>query len=158
MKDSEKIIEVLNDLIKINNDRIEGYEKAAADVDAEESTLKTLFYQMSEESRECKEKLVEKVEALGGDADSDKTTERGKIYRAWMEVRVTFSGNDTESTLSSCEFGEDAAQRAYKDAIEASSEFPTDVKQLIVRQKELLKMSHDLIKNQRDQHKSTVHH
>ena len=28
MKSSKEIIEVLNDLIKINNDRIEGYDKA----------------------------------------------------------------------------------------------------------------------------------
>ena len=59
MKDTEKIIDVLNDLIKINNDRIEGYEKAADNIDPEESTLKTLFYQLSEESRENKSKLVD---------------------------------------------------------------------------------------------------
>jgi uncharacterized protein (TIGR02284 family) len=158
MKDTEKIIDVLNDLIKINNDRIEGYEKAADDIDPEESTLKTLFYQLSEESRENKTRLIEEVKSLGGDADEDKTTERGKIYRTWMGVRVTFSGSDTASTLSSCEFGEDAAQRAYAEALEASSDFPASVQNLISNQKDLLKMSHDLVKNQRDQYKNTVHH
>lgn len=158
MNESEKIIEVLNDLIKINNDRIEGYEKAADNIDPDETTLKTLFYQLSEESRENKTKLIEEVKSLGGDPDADQTTGRGKIYRRWMDVRVTFSGNDTVSTLSSCEFGEDAAQRAYEDAIEDSADFPASVQQLISRQQELLKMSHDLIKNQRDQYKSEVHH
>jgi uncharacterized protein (TIGR02284 family) len=158
MKDSEKIIEVLTDLIKINNDRIEGYEKAADNIDADETTLKTMFYQLSEESRENKDRLIEEVKSLGGDPEADETTNRGKIYRRWMDVRVTFSGNDTLSTLSSCEFGEDAAQRAYQDALDESRDFPASLQQLISRQQELLKMSHDLIRNQRDQYKNAVHH
>ena len=156
MKDSEKIVEVLNDLIKINNDRIEGYEKAATDIDQDETLLITLFYQLSEQSREFKDTLSEKVKGFGGSPANDKTTEKGKIYRAWMEVKVTFSANDTQSTLSSCEFGEDAAQRAYQDALETSAEFPSEVTQLIANQKDLLKMSHDLIRNQRDQFKTAV--
>jgi len=158
MKETEKIIEVLNDLIEINNDRIAGYEKAAADIDSDEATLKTLFYQFAEESRDHKTTLADEVLALGGSPDVGKTTDRGKIYRAWMDVRVTFSGNDTVSTLSSCEFGEDAAQRAYAAAIEASENFPNNIQLIISRQKELLKMSHDKIKSTRDQYKNAVHH
>jgi len=41
-------IEVLNDLIKINNDRIAGYEKAAENVEKSDVMLKTLFYQIAE--------------------------------------------------------------------------------------------------------------
>jgi len=158
MKNSEAIIEVLNDLIEINNDRIVGYEKAAADIDPDEGSLKTLFHQLSDESRELKDVLSKKVEVLGGDPVVDKTTGIGKIYRAWMQAKVTFSGNDAHSILSSCEFGEDAAQRAYSDAVDASDNFPPDVKQVIENQKELLKMSHNLIRNQRDQFKVTVSH
>jgi hypothetical protein len=33
-----------------------------------------------------------------------------------MDVKVSFSGNDRQAILESCEFGEDAAQKAYKDA------------------------------------------
>ena len=47
-------IEVLNDLIKINNDRITGYEKAAENVEKDDVMLKTLFYQVAEESQEYK--------------------------------------------------------------------------------------------------------
>ncbi len=31
MENNEKIIDVLNDLVRINNDRIKGYEKAIED-------------------------------------------------------------------------------------------------------------------------------
>lgn len=152
MNDNKKIIMVLNDLIKINIDRITGYEKAINDLDASEVMLKTLFNQVSEDSEDIKSQLTEKVIALGGEP-ADNRTVPGAIYQAWMDVKATFSGHDTGSTLEACEFGEDAAQRAYKAAQTAADEFPSDVKHMITSQKNLLKMSHDLIKTQRDQHK-----
>lgn len=143
---------VLNDLIKINIDRITGYEKAIKDLDNSEVMLKTLFNQVSEDSVDIKNQLSEKVIALGGEP-ADNRTVPGAIYQAWMDVKATFSGHDTGSTLEACEFGEDAAQRAYKAAQAAGEDFPADVKHMITSQKNLLKMSHDLIKTQRDQHK-----
>lgn len=152
MNDNKKIIMVLNDLIKINVDRITGYEKAINDLDNSEVMLKTLFNQVSEDSDDIKSQLTEKVIALGGEP-ADNRTVPGAIYQAWMDVKATFSGHDTGSTLEACEFGEDAAQRAYKEAQKASEDFPADIKHMINSQKNLLKMSHDLIKTQRDQHK-----
>ncbi len=152
MSDTKKVIMVLNDLIKINIDRITGYEKAINDLDASEVMLKTLFNQVSDDSHDIKSQLTEKVIALGGEP-ADHRTVPGTIYQAWMDVKATFSGHDTGSTLEACEFGEDAAQRAYKEAIKMSDEFPSDIKHMITSQKNLLKMSHDLIKTQRDQHK-----
>jgi len=152
MNDNKKIIMVLNDLIKINIDRITGYEKAINDLDASEVMLKTLFNQVSEDSEDIKSQLTEKVIALGGEP-ADNRTVPGAIYQAWMDVKATFSGHDTGAILEACEFGEDAAQRAYKTAQTAADEFPSDIKHMITSQKNLLKMSHDLIKTQRDQHK-----
>jgi uncharacterized protein (TIGR02284 family) len=153
MNDNKKIITALNDLIKINVDRITGYERAINDLDDSEIMLKTLFYQVSEDSQDIKSQLIEKVIALGGEPASDRTVP-GAIYQAWMNVKATFSGHDTGSILEACEFGEDAAQRAYKAALKAAEDdFPADIKHMITSQKNLLKMSHDLIKTQRDQHK-----
>ena len=67
-----------------------------------------------------------------------------------------YSGDDRHGILASCEFGEDAAQKAYKAAIEESRDFPDEVKHMISNQQTLLKMSHDLIRNQRDQYKEAV--
>lgn len=153
MNDNKKIITVLNDLIKINIDRITGYEKAINDLDDSEVILKTLFNQVSEDSHDIKSQLAEKVIALGDEPASDRTVP-GAIYQAWMDVKATFSGHDTGSTLEACEFGEDAAQRAYQAAQKAAEDdFPADIKHMISSQKNLLKMSHDLIKTQRDQYK-----
>ncbi|MFN8333731.1 MAG: PA2169 family four-helix-bundle protein [Cyclobacteriaceae bacterium] len=152
MKDNKEIIAVLNDLIKINVDRITGYEKAINNLDSSEVMLKTLFTQVSEDSVDIKSQLTEQVIALGGEPASERTLP-GAIYQAWMDVKATFSGHDTGSTLEACEFGEDAAQKAYQAALKAGNDFPADIKHMITSQKSLLKMSHDLIRTQRDQHK-----
>jgi uncharacterized protein (TIGR02284 family) len=149
---NETTIEVLNDLIKINNDRIAGYERAAENIDQSEVLLKTLFYQLAEESGEFKRELTERVESMGAKPASD-TTAPGKIYRVWMDIKSAFAGHDKQSTLESCEFGEDAAQRAYKMALEDRDEIPYSIVQLIEDQKTLLRMSHDLIRNQRDEYR-----
>ena len=43
MKSSKEIIEVLNDLIKINNDRIEGYDKAIENAKTIDVGLQSIF-------------------------------------------------------------------------------------------------------------------
>jgi uncharacterized protein (TIGR02284 family) len=73
----------------------------------------------------------------------------GKIYRGWMDVKATFTGNDRTSILSACEFGEDAAQKAYEKALKKPG-LSSDVRQLIQDQKDQLRMAHDKIKRMRD--------
>ena len=146
---NEKTSEVLNDLIRINNDRIEGYEKAANETDVKDVDLQVIFRQMSAESRSYVNDLSGYVATSGTEVEND-TTLRGKIYRAWMDVKATFTGKDRKGILASCEFGEDAAQRAYDTALSSDAELPADVRQLIMDQKSSLKKSHDRIKALRD--------
>lgn len=150
MQKNEDLIEVLNDLIRINNDRIEGYEKAINETKDIDVDLKTLFRRMGDQSRQNKAELVQEVQKRGGGADTSSTTNSGKIYRTWMGVKATFSGKDRKSVLAACEFGEDAAQKSYQEALESESTMDVDVRQLIVKQKASLKESHDLIKRHRD--------
>lgn len=157
MKDnSKKIVEVLNDLIRINRDRIAGYEKAVENVEEGDAVLRTLFYQLSDESQKLKEELADEVRSYGGEP-ADDTTMSGKIYRAWMEVKDTFSSDDAKSALEACEYGEDAAQKAYAEALEESKDFPDKVRRIIQDQKDMLRLSHDLIRNKRDDYEAATH-
>jgi uncharacterized protein (TIGR02284 family) len=140
--------ETLNDLIQINNDRVAGYEKAIEELKAEDSDLKALFVKMIGESHKYKMALATEVQALGEDAESG-TTNSGKIYRAWMDVKAIFSGHDRKTILNNCEFGEDAAQKAYKMALEEEG-LSADLRSLITEQKADLRVSHDEIKALRD--------
>lgn len=150
---NENLIEVLNDLVQINNDRIEGYEKAIKETDDIDVDLQGIFQKMANESRGYVSELTSQVSALGGEVATG-TTNSGKIYRVWMDVKATFTGHSRQAALESCEGGEDAAQEAYADALASDAEIPVDVRQLITDQKASLKTSHDLIKKYRDAHQA----
>lgn len=151
MEKNNDLIEVLNDLIQINNDRVVGYEKAAKELSAADVDLKAIFSQMSAESRKYTTELSAEVGRLGGDPTTS-TTASGKIYRAWMDVKAVFTGKDRHAVLESCEFGEDAAQKAYDEALKSDATMGTDLRQLITNQKSSLRTSHDTIKKYRDMH------
>jgi uncharacterized protein (TIGR02284 family) len=149
MERNDQTLEVLNDLIRINNDRIEGYEKAVSETKDSDGDLRNIFSRMADESRRYKTELTDQVRRLGGDPASD-TTQSGKIYRVWMDLKATFTGKGRQSVLESCEFGEDAAQRAYEKALDKDNNLPPDVVSLIRHEKENLRTSHDTIKQYRD--------
>lgn len=151
MERNKNLVEVLNDLIRINHDRTEGYAKAADNARDIDVDLRAIFNKMGNESREYAQQLTDEVVHLGGEPASG-TTASGKIYRAWMDVKATFTGKDRTSVLAACEFGEDAAQRAYQEALASDAEMEAGVRQLIATQKSALKNSHDLIKKYRDMH------
>lgn len=147
--------DVLNDLIRINNDRIEGYQKASEEAKDNAVELGNTFENMINQSRNYVSDLSNLVTKYGGTLATG-TTAMGKVYRAWMDVQITFSANDKKNILNACEFGEDAAQKAYRKALE-EIELGEEARSLIAKQKNLLKDSHDLIKSYRDREREKVH-
>ncbi|NOT75541.1 MAG: PA2169 family four-helix-bundle protein [Cyclobacteriaceae bacterium] len=143
----EHASEILNDLLKINNDRIEGYRKA--NKETEDEDLKNLFEEMEDESESIVNSLIKEIASLGGTPEAGSTTNPGKIYRVWMDVKATFNGKDRKGILNACEFGEDAAQSAYRTALK-DEELPLGIRALIKSQQVELKLSHDSIKALRD--------
>ncbi|MFN2456619.1 MAG: PA2169 family four-helix-bundle protein [Chitinophagaceae bacterium] len=148
-----EVIGVLNDLIRINNDRIVGYEKGIEELKDEDADLRTLFHRYTQESKQYVNELTHEVTRLGGDP-AEGTTNSGKIYRVWMDVKAVFSGKDRKTVLSNCEFGEDAAQKAYDMALNSDVELEAPLRELIVKQKAQLKVGHDEVKRLRDMHKN----
>jgi len=153
MQTNENLIEVLNDLIQINNDRINGYEKASDEIKATDVDLLTMFQKMGNDSRDHVRELSNAVVKLGGEPATD-TTISGKIYRTWMDVKAAFARKDRLSVLEACEFGEDAAQRAYETALNSDAEMNAETRQLIMDQKASLRTSHDIVKKYRDLHET----
>ena len=149
MESNENLKEVLNDLVKINNDRIEGYNRAIKESEATDIDLKEIYKKMADQSQQYVAELSREIVKLGGDP-ADGTTNSGKIYRAWMDVKAAFTGNDRHSILASNEYGEDVAQKAYKDALTTDEPLPVEIRQMIANQQSSLKESHDMIKKYRD--------
>jgi len=143
-----KIVETLNDLVAINNDRIVGYERALNELKDEDADLRPLFLSMIDESREAKIELGREIEVYKGEIDTDTTT-KGKIYRAWMDVKAVFGGHDRHTVLANCEYGEDAAQRAYQQVLD-DKHLPGYLLDMIYDQQQMLRASHNEIKAFRD--------
>lgn len=138
-------IEVLNTLITINNDRIEGYETAAKET--EELDLKTLFAQFSYTSQKCKQELSNEVTKLGG-TPAEGTLTTGKFFRVWMDVKAALTGKDRKAILNSCEYGEDIAKETYKKVLE------NDLENLNAEQHSMIKAQHTLLVADHDKVKS----
>lgn len=146
--EQEKTVSVLNALITINNDRIEGYETAAKET--EEQDLKTMFAKLSATSHKCNQELTSEVNKFGG-TPSEGTKTSGKFFRVWMDVKAALTGKDRKAILTSCEYGEDKALETYENALENDTEhLNADQLSMVKAQHVLLQADHDKVKTMRD--------
>ncbi len=146
--ESEKTISVLNNLIQINNDRIEGY-KTASD-ETKEADLKTLFSQFQSTSLVINSELRSEVTRLGGTPTED-TRITGKFFRVWMDVKAALTGNDRKAILESCEYGEDVAKKTYEDTLENELEnLSTEQQTMLKEQHTTLVADHNKVKSMID--------
>lgn len=145
--ENSKNIDALNKLIEINNDRIEGYETASKE--ANETDLKSLFGELASTSQKNVSELRAEVTRLGGKPEEG-TRVTGKFFRAWMDVKAAFTGNDRHTILDSCEFGEDKALEVYESALEDNKNLTAEQIQLVSQQQTALRADHDRVKALRD--------
>lgn len=144
----EKTIEVLNTLVVINNDRIEGYEAAVKET--KDTDLKTTFEGFIRTSQTCREQLVSEIKKLGGKPEEGTKTS-GKFFRAWMDVKAALTNNDRKTVLNSCETGEDVAVGTYEKVLKKDlSDLTTEHVAMINEQHRKIKADHDKVKWMRD--------
>lgn len=145
---NKKTVDVLNALLEINNDRIEGYETAAKET--EEADLKEIFATLAKTSSQCISELTPEIIKLGG-TPTDGTKISGKFFRVWMDVKAALTGKDRKAILNSCEYGEDKAVETYEDTIEEDAdELSAEQREMVSSQLTLLKADHDQVKFMRD--------
>ncbi len=135
--EKEKTIDALNKLVEINNDRIEGYEKASENT--EEKDLKDLFSEFRRTSQKCLSELKSEITKLGVKA-TEETTISGEFFRAWMDVKSALAGKDRKAILNSCEYGEEQADETYQTVLDDESEH------LNPQQQSMIKAQHKLLK------------
>ena len=141
---TEKSIDILNSLIQINNDRIEGYETASKEAD--ETDLKTLFSHFTETSLKCNAELIAEVKRLGG-KPTEGTTTAGKFFRVWMDLKSAVTGSDRKAIINSCEYGEEAALETYSDAVSHSEDLSSEQLMMIKEQHAAIQANYQKIKN-----------
>ncbi|MGE8427651.1 MAG: PA2169 family four-helix-bundle protein [Sphingobacterium sp.] len=142
---------LISDLIRINNDRIAGYQKAVEiATQLHIKHLNNTFVEFMNQSEVFIEELKPYV-APQEDQSIGVTMISGKLFRIWMEIKSTISGNDERSLLCSCEQGEDAFTHTYKDVVDHEGwEISHDLLLLIEKQLGIQLEAHEYIKTLRD--------
>ena len=73
----------------------------------------------------------------------------GAIHRTWGDLKAKLGGGD-HTLLETAEQGEDAAKKAYKEALEGSEVSDPRLRQLLTTQQTHIIASHDKVKAMRD--------
>jgi len=135
----KKTLHVLNDLIRINIDRVAGFEKAAHGERTTGSQLRDAFYRMAIEGRSYINDLHARVIRLGG-APVTQATITGKIYLQWLGGHNKLDGADAGSLLAACITAGEATEEAYHHALEEP--LPQELHELVENQLWSLQRAH----------------
>lgn len=150
MENTKATVEMLNDLVQINNDRINGFERALKDLSDSDADIRYLFTNCIGQSHEFKMELATEVQALSSPKDvQNDTSVSGTLHRTWLDLKAKFTGHSTKGILEECEFGEDAILKAYKTVLEEEY-IPAYIRQMLVKQQAILQKAHDEVKAFRD--------
>ena len=144
MMNKEKSIVVLNNLIEINNERIEIYKTAKKAT--EENDLKDLFSEFQNTSTIFKSELIEEVHKMGG-VPVFECRNNSLLRRLWINFKSKFIGKDREDILNTMEYNEFVAIKSYKDSLSGNFDHLTaELHILIKSQQILLTADHDKVK------------
>lgn len=152
---NKKNLNTLNDLIRINIERITAYEKASHEEMTPEPEYREIFYRLATESRSYVNTLHAEVIHLGG-APVTQSTIKGKIYLHWLEGKNSFDGIDTPSRLSACMISEMAVQKAYQQALDEPNRLPESIYQLVENQLWALERAYQSLGSLHESHNQTT--
>lgn len=117
--ENSKTISVLNDLLHIINDRLEGFEKVEGKVWEKNHKLQDQYEHITSQTKIMKNEIIDLITHRGGNA-ADSASLSGSLHRVWIDLKNSFIvGHLEESTLQNAIFGENAAIQAYQKALDS---------------------------------------
>lgn len=127
----KEIVSTLEGLIAILEDGKLGYTNAAEHV--EDAMIKSNFTNYARERASFITELQDEINRLGKSTDTAGGGPLGALHRAWIDIKATFTSNDTESIINACITGEEAAIEKYEMALEQEELSPNQI-ELIKKQ------------------------
>ena|SRR5688500_17148717 len=143
--------EIVHDLLHIHNDRIKSYTRVLQSGKEMELDIRSIFERMIEESIKYRQQLNGKIrDEVNDDARPDDRVGRGKIYKAWADVKTeqTFTNSNKKTILEACMNDQLALLNAYSMALSFAP--GKDVKELLLDQQEGLQQLHAHIRQYHD--------
>lgn len=145
----EKLINLFNTLIEINNDRADGYKTAAAETN--EPDLKILFAQFQLTSQNCKSQIVAEMHKLRRIPIHGVKTS-GNFYKVWSEFKDSAAAMNRVAILAACLKGEDFADGIYQRALENNNDqLAPDTQAMVYAQYEQIRAECDEVRILLDQ-------
>lgn len=142
---NEKTVSVLQNLIETNRDGQHGFRTAAED--AKDAELGRVFTQFSTQRTTFIAELQDRIRSLGGDPDKSGSV-AGSLHRGWIDLKSALTSNEPHAVLAEAERGEDAAVKAYREALEENID-PVS-RGIVSRQYASVQAAHDRVKSLRD--------
>ena len=142
---NNKAIELLNDILSINNERINGYQKVLDQSASISTDLREEILKIISDGLTYREQLIEKIGALNNETAVG-TSVRGKIFRAWADLKVAFALKTQKAIISSCRYNEEIVMHTYNAALIQDVEMSVDVRQLLEDQKMNLRRIHNRLR------------
>lgn len=138
MNSNEKLAGMLNDLVRINNDRYEGYANLLSRKVVLDRDVWKLVCDLAKQSRMNSSALLVEAVKLRQGNQTHSTLSAG-IYSPLMGIKTQIVGSDRNCILDSCRHREDLVQKAYYDALSSGIDIPEDLALLIADQKQEMK-------------------
>ncbi len=144
-----KLITVLNELVKVNNDRVTHYGKAKKEIHASDIDLQDILSQFIKQSKKNLAELSSVIHNMGGNI-ADDTTFEGKLYRMLIDVKSVFTGKDKHAILESSDHVEKVVQKIYSKVLPEIPRDDAGTYMLVAQQKEELAAVHRLLEKYRN--------
>ncbi|WP_207430505.1 ferritin-like domain-containing protein [Sabulibacter ruber] len=136
---NEKVIAVLNDLVETAKDGQKGFETAAGAV--ENPAVKAELQRFAQQRAGFVSELESTAHQYGGSTENKTTVEgaalqaAGAVHRGWINLKSAVGANDSKAILGECETGDEAAIKAYDNALQTDG-LPVELLTVIQRQRQ----------------------
>lgn len=147
-KTLQEVDETLRSVIDSLIDGQEGFQELGEDL--KDETLKHYFLAESLKRAEFRGELETVLHQEGVHDIKESGTVSGTLHRTWGDMKARMGLGD-HSLLETAEKGEDAAKKAYEEALK--KDLPLPIRQLLTSQSVHIQKSHDYVRAARDSRK-----
>lgn len=138
--------DIVKDVVQVLHDGQKGFADLAEHI--KDPQVKAFFVKESQ----TRAQYASELESAAGLKRDDSGTAGGAMHRAWGDLKGKMGGGD-HTLLETAEQGEDAAKKAYEDALK-KPEVSGNVRQILEKQQTHIRQSHDQVKAYRDSKKA----
>lgn len=142
MKYTEKVSNLLNDLLEKNYDAEAGY--VAAKDNVESSYLKEFFKDRATDRYDFGHEIKEEIRSFGSKPDKG-TSLKGHAHRVWMNLKSTFASNSDQAILEEAIRGEKKALEDYNEILK-EADLPISTKTVLENHRKKVQSALDQVK------------